>query len=100
MLVSTIDRAIDGDVPIDVAGSVGQDLGQYSVPGALGGVSSVSFPHRWPGAEVFSRKVAPGDSGPVPIDDTHDDSAVVREWTGSLARAGGQKRFDVPIGRQ
>lgn len=90
MLVGTIDRAIDGDVPIDVAGSVGisENLGEDAVPGAVGGVAAVSFPHCLPGAEVFSWKVAPGDAGPVSVGDALDDPTVVFEGSSSFALVG------------
>lgn len=90
MLVGTIDRAIDGDVPIDITGSVGisENLGEDAVPGTVGGVATVSFPHCSPRAEVFSGKVAPGDAGPIPVGDALDDSTVVFERSSSLPLVG------------
>lgn len=85
-----MDRAIDGDVPIDIAGSVGisENPGEDAVPGAVGNVAAVSFPHCWPWAEVFSWKVAPSDASPVSVGDTLDDSTVVFEGSSSLTLVG------------
>lgn len=96
MLVSTIDRAIDGDVPIDIVCGVGisENLGEDTVPGAVGGVAVVSFPHCLPGAEVLTWEVAPGDTCPISIHDAFDDPAIVLKRACSLTCIGGQERLD------
>lgn len=95
MLVGTIDRAIDGDVPIDITGGVGisENLSEDTIPGAVGAVATVSFPHCLPGAEVFLWKVAPGDAGPLPVCDALDDSTVVLERPSSPPLVGRQEWF-------
>lgn len=96
MLVGTVDGAIDGDVPIDVTRSIGirKHVGQHPVPGAVGGVAAVAFPYCLPGAEVLAWQVAPGDAGPVSVDDSFDDSTVVLKRSGSFADVRGQQWFD------
>ena len=92
MLVSTVDGAIDGDIPIDVTGSIGvrERMGQHSVPRAVGGVAAVALPHCLPGPEVLTGQVTPGDASTVAVDDSFDDPPVVLKRSGSLTSVRGQ----------
>jgi hypothetical protein len=86
VLVSTVDRTIDRDIPTDVTGSVGigKHLSQRSVPGAVGGVAAVAFPDCLPGADVLKWQIAPGDAGPVTVDDSLEVSAIVLKRSSSF----------------
>lgn len=97
VLVGTIDRAIDGHVPIDIACSAGvsKNLGEDTVPGSVSGVAAVSFPHCLPGTEVLVWEIAPGDACPRSIHDAFDDPAIVFKRSGSFASIRGQERFDL-----
>lgn len=78
MLVSTIDRAIDGYVPIDITSSVGigNGLSEGSVPGAVD-IASVAFPHGLPWAEELPGQVAPREPHAIPIDDSFNDPTII-----------------------
>ncbi len=76
------------------AASASERPGQHTVPSAVSGVAAVTFPRRLSGAEVFTGQVTPGDSSPVAVDDSFDDSTVVLKRSGSLALVRGQQRFD------
>lgn len=96
VLVSTIGRPINGNIPIDITSRVGviQDLGQAAVPRSAGSVASVAFAHCLPGAEVYAWNVPLGDARPILVGDFLDDPAIVLERTASLAGIGGQERLD------
>lgn len=94
------DRGIDGDVPVDLVGSVGpgEQVGQDRVPGAVGGVVAVAFPDRLPGAELLAGKIPPGGAGAVAKDDAFDDLATVAKLPATSAGTAGQQGFNlVPL---
>jgi hypothetical protein len=61
VLASTVDGAIDGDVPIDVTGSViiGEHVSQDAAPGAVRGIAAVASPYCLPGSGGRSRQAIP-----------------------------------------
>lgn len=95
VLVGPVDRRVDRDDPTDQPGSVGvgeQGL-QDPVPGPVDGVTTVTFPHRLPGAEVFGQ-VTPGNPGAVPVDHTFENLTGVPERATPPAVTGRQEGFD------
>ena len=71
----TVQSIISGGV------GLGQDLGQYPVPGAVRGIPAVAFPHRLPRAELLPGQVPPLDPGRAPVDDPVHDLPVFLERT-------------------
>ena len=80
VLMSTSDRRVHRDRPVDLSGLVGcrgQPL-QHPVPGAVSGHAPVPGPDRLPGTEDLGQ-IAPGDAGPIPVDDRLDHGPRVGE---------------------
>lgn len=93
------DRRIHGHGPVDESCRVG--LGGEGIldgiPGVIGGQAAMPGPHGLPLAEALG-KVAPGDPGPVPVDDAFDHLPGVGERATSFARWCRQKARDaVPL---
>src|SRR5699024_1585895 len=92
VLVSTVDRGVDRDDPVDLPCGVdaGEQHGQHPVPGAVSGPSAVPGPHGLPGPEP-DRKVTPRDTGAVAVDDRFHDPAVVGPGSAPPPCAAGQQ---------
>jgi hypothetical protein len=100
MLVGSVDRRVDTDVPVDRAQTVGvrEQRGVDPVPRAVPGEAAVSLPRRLPRSEV-RRQVTPGNPRPEPIHDRLDQRAVITKTVTPLAIRGRHQRLDqLPLG--
>lgn len=96
MLVGTVDGALDKDVPIDVIDSIsiGEHVGQATVPGPVCSVQGGGASTLLAGAEVPTGQVAPGDAVTVAVDSSLDDPVIALKRSGSIANVRGQYQFD------
>lgn len=82
MLMSSADRGVERDRPVQLAVRVRADeecLENY-VPGAVSRPGAVALSDCLPGPEV-AWHVAPGDPAPVPIDDPLDHLSMIASRT-------------------
>src|SRR5699024_3093073 len=96
VLMSSVDRRVHRDHPLDIARGIGlrHQRGMDPVPNTEAGVEVMALPHRLPGTELLTGKIPPRDPGPGAVDDPLDDLAVVVEGTPFATRVRGQHRLD------
>lgn len=91
VLMRTGDRGVDGDVPVDLAFSVGQgqQVGQDRVPGTVDAVAAAGASTPSTRNRIPRGKISPRDSGAVAVDDALDDEPTVAKRSASSAIAAG-----------
>jgi hypothetical protein len=91
----TSDCGIHRNGPIDDAGLLGgsQQPTQHDIPRAVSTHPSMPSPDRLPRPEHLGH-ISPGDTAPVPVDDSFDDLASVPKMSALLARSRGQELFN------
>lgn len=93
--MGAVDRGVDADRPVQIAGRVGigEEPGMDPIPGAVAAEPLVSLPDGRPRAEATG-KVTPRDTGPEPIDDPLDHLTVIAKRSPSLPIGGRQQVFN------
>lgn len=93
MLMSTIDRRVDADDPVDLAHRIGisKQLGVDPIPRAIARIAAVPLPQCLPRPER-ARHVPPRRPHPIPPDDALDHPAVITKRPSPTPRGRGQQR--------
>src|SRR5699024_12418701 len=98
--MSSVDRRVHRDHPLDIARGIGlrHQRGMDPVPNTEAGVEVMALPHRLPGTELLTGKIPPRDPGPGAGGGPLDDLAVVLEGTLYATRVRGQHGLEsVPL---
>ena len=95
MLVSTIDRRVDAETPIDLARSirVRENFRVDAAPRAVTAQPAVPFPRRLPRTEL-RRQITSWRTRPEPPHDRLDHATMIRKRATALRLRGRHQRLD------
>ena len=97
--MSTIDRGVDADRPVDLPSGVrlGEQRREDLVPGAVPTEAGVTLPDRLPWAEPLGH-VPPRAPSPEPKDDALHHLAVIPKWPGPARDLRHHRCYPLPLG--